>query len=78
MVWVKRIIVFLVVAFALFYLIAQPQAAADAVRAIFGALSPRVPLADYVLPVTSCWLTAHGHHQLARSARRQIHLDYGW
>jgi hypothetical protein len=37
--WVKRIIVFLVVAFALFYLIAQPQAAADAVRAIFGAIA---------------------------------------
>ena len=38
MTWVKRIIVFLVVAFALFYLIAQPQQAAEAVRAIFGAL----------------------------------------
>ncbi|HET9780038.1 MAG TPA: hypothetical protein VFP81_12220 [Propionibacteriaceae bacterium] len=37
--WVKRIIVFLVVGFALFYLISQPQAAADAVRAIFGALA---------------------------------------
>ena len=37
--WVKRIIVFLVVGFALFYLIAQPQAAADAVRAIFGAIA---------------------------------------
>jgi hypothetical protein len=37
--WVKRIIVFLVVGFALFYLIQQPQAAANAVRAIFGALA---------------------------------------
>jgi hypothetical protein len=37
--WVKRIIVFLVVAFALFYLIANPQGAADAVRAIFGAIA---------------------------------------
>jgi len=39
MIWVKRIIVFLVVAFALFYLIANPQGAADAVRAIFGAIA---------------------------------------
>jgi hypothetical protein len=37
--WVKRIIVFLVVGFALFYLISNPQGAADAVRAIFGALA---------------------------------------
>jgi hypothetical protein len=37
--WVKRIIIFLVVGFALFYLISQPQAAADAVRAIFQALA---------------------------------------
>ena len=37
--WVKRFIVFLVVGFALFYLISQPEAAADAVRAIFGALA---------------------------------------
>jgi hypothetical protein len=39
MVWVKRIIVFLVVGFALFYLIAQPEAAANAVQALFGALA---------------------------------------
>jgi hypothetical protein len=39
MTWVKRFIVFLVVGFALFYLISQPQAAAHAVRAIFGALA---------------------------------------
>ena len=39
MVWLKRFIVFLVVAFFLFYLIAQPEAAANAVRAIFGALA---------------------------------------
>ena len=37
--WVKRFIVFLVVGFALFYLISQPEVAADAVRAIFGALA---------------------------------------
>ena len=39
MTWVKRFIVFLVVGFAIFYLISQPEAAADAVRAIFGALA---------------------------------------
>jgi hypothetical protein len=39
MTWVKRFIVFLVVGFALFYLISQPQAAAQGVRAIFGALA---------------------------------------
>jgi hypothetical protein len=37
--WVKRIIVFLVVAFALFYLIAQPENAAEAVEAVFAALA---------------------------------------
>ena len=37
--WVKRIIIFLVVGFLLFYLIAQPEAAADAVSAIFQALA---------------------------------------
>ena len=37
--WVKRFIVFLVVGFALFYLISQPEAAADVVRAIFVALA---------------------------------------
>jgi len=39
MVWVKRVIVFLVLAFFLFYLIAQPTAAAEAVRSIFAALA---------------------------------------
>jgi hypothetical protein len=39
MTWVKRFIVFLVVAFFLFYLIAQPEAAANAVRSLFGALA---------------------------------------
>jgi hypothetical protein len=38
MVWVKRIIIFLFVGFLLFYLIAQPESAANAVRAVFGAL----------------------------------------
>ena len=39
MVWVKRIIIFLIVGFALFYLIAQPEAAANAVQALFSALA---------------------------------------
>jgi hypothetical protein len=39
MVWLKRLIVFLVVGFFLFYLIAQPEAAANAVQAIFAALA---------------------------------------
>ncbi|HEX6759550.1 MAG TPA: hypothetical protein VF086_14245 [Propionibacteriaceae bacterium] len=39
MVWVKRFIIFLVVGFFLFYLIAQPEAAANAVRNLFQALA---------------------------------------
>jgi len=39
MTWVKRFIVFLVVGFFLYYLIAYPEAAANAVRALFGALA---------------------------------------
>jgi hypothetical protein len=39
MTWVKRFIIFLVVGFFLFYLIAYPEAAADAVRAVFGGLA---------------------------------------
>jgi hypothetical protein len=39
MTWVKRFIVFLVVGFALFYLIAYPEAAANGVRAIFHSLA---------------------------------------
>jgi hypothetical protein len=39
MTWVKRFVVFLIVGFALFYLVSQPEAAADVVRAIFGALA---------------------------------------
>ena len=39
MTWVKRFIVFLVVGFALFYLIAYPEAAANAVRAVFHSLA---------------------------------------
>jgi hypothetical protein len=39
MTWVKRFIVFLVVGFALFYLIAYPQEAAAAVRTVFGGLA---------------------------------------
>ena len=37
--WVKRFIVFLVVGFALVYLIAYPEAAADAVRSLFYGLA---------------------------------------
>ena len=37
--WAKRILVFLLVAFFLFYLITNPQGAAAAVRTVFAALS---------------------------------------
>jgi hypothetical protein len=37
--WVKAFIVFLVVGFALFYLIAYPEAAANAVRAVAGGIA---------------------------------------
>jgi hypothetical protein len=39
MTWVKRFIVFLVVGFFLFYLISEPVAAANAVRAVAGGLA---------------------------------------
>jgi len=39
MTWVRGFIVFLVVGFALFYLIAYPEAAAHAVRAVAGGLA---------------------------------------
>jgi hypothetical protein len=39
MTWVKRFFVFLVVGFALFYLISDPVGAAGAVRAVFGGLA---------------------------------------
>ena len=39
MTWVKRFIVFLAVGFFLFYLITQPVAAANAVRALFSGLA---------------------------------------
>ena len=39
MTWVKRFIVFLIVGFFLFYLVSQPVAAANAVRAVFGGLA---------------------------------------
>ena len=39
MTWVKRFIVFLVVGFFLFYLVAQPVAAANAVRAVAGGIA---------------------------------------
>jgi hypothetical protein len=37
--WAKRVIVFLIVGFFLFYLISQPVAAAAAVQTVFGALA---------------------------------------
>jgi hypothetical protein len=37
--WVKGFIVFLVVGFFLFYLVSQPVAAANAVRAVAGGLA---------------------------------------
>jgi hypothetical protein len=39
MTWVKGFIVFLVVGFALFYLIAYPESAANAVRAVAGGIA---------------------------------------
>jgi hypothetical protein len=39
MTWVRGFIVFLVVGFALFYLVAYPEAAAHAVRAVAGGLA---------------------------------------
>ncbi|MFL6043771.1 MAG: hypothetical protein ACJ72M_01475 [Propionibacteriaceae bacterium] len=39
MTWVKRFIIFLVVGFALYYLIAYPESAANAVRAVLGGLT---------------------------------------
>jgi hypothetical protein len=39
MTWVKRFIVFLVVGFFLFYLVSQPVAAANAVRAVAGGIA---------------------------------------
>jgi hypothetical protein len=39
MVWVKRILLILLVGFALFYLINQPVGAAHAVRTVFAAVA---------------------------------------
>jgi hypothetical protein len=39
MTWVKRFIIFLVVGFFLFYLVSQPVAAANAVRAVAGGIA---------------------------------------
>jgi hypothetical protein len=39
MTWVKRFIVFLVVGFFLFYLVTQPEAAANAVRGVIGGIA---------------------------------------
>lgn len=36
--WVKRIVLALVVVFALFYLVTRPEAAADAVQGAFAAV----------------------------------------
>jgi len=37
--WTKKIIFVLVVGFCLFYLVQQPEGAAEAVRTVFGALA---------------------------------------
>ena len=39
MTWVKRFIIFLVFGFFLFYLVTQPEAAANAVRGVIGGLA---------------------------------------
>jgi hypothetical protein len=39
MTWVKRFIIFLVVGFFLFYLVAQPVAAANAVQGVAGGIA---------------------------------------
>lgn len=39
MTWVKRFIIFLVVGFFLFYLVSQPEAAANAVRGVIGGIA---------------------------------------
>jgi hypothetical protein len=39
MTWVKQFIVFLVVGFFLFYLVTQPEAAANAVRSVIGGIA---------------------------------------
>jgi nucleoside recognition membrane protein YjiH len=39
MTWVKGFIVFLIVGFALFYLVAHPEGAANFVRAVAGGLA---------------------------------------
>ena len=36
--WTKRVLVFLVLGFFVFYLISNPEGAAGAVRTVFGAL----------------------------------------
>jgi hypothetical protein len=39
MTWVKQFIIFLVAGFFLFYLISQPEAAANAVRGVIGGIA---------------------------------------
>ena len=39
MTWVKRFIIFLVFGFFLFYLVTQPEAAANAVRSVIGGIA---------------------------------------
>jgi hypothetical protein len=70
--WVKRIIIFLVVGFALFYLIAQPENAANAVQALFAPLRS-VPLGHCFLSISG--LVSHGRGELARSACRPIRSE---
>ena len=40
--WTKKILFILIVGFCLFYLIQQPQGAAEPVRSVFGAIEQEV------------------------------------
>ena len=40
--WLKRLVALLAIGFVLFYLVNQPQGAADAVRGVFAALARAV------------------------------------
>ena len=82
MVWVKRFIIFLVVGFFLFYLIAQPEAAANAVRNLFQALARVFQHDHHVLPVTGwlavgvlSWLDPHVDQYISSTADEQKVLE---
>jgi hypothetical protein len=40
--WVRKVLFVLVVLFAVFYLVTQPESSANAVRGVFGALAKAV------------------------------------